>query len=689
MSANQTYFIGDCKLESHTMLLSLADKQIKLSAKVYELLILFIESENHIVSTELAIEQVWNNNEGVGKRGFRNATWMLRKSFKDLGIEQDIFQTLSKVGYQLMLPVSQVDDEPIAAPAAPKSTNKGLYALNGLALIALVVVLVLWPSEQKEQTVAVNNYTSYDSITNFEGTEEHPAVSNTGQYLAFQWRREGSGGELYVKDLTNDDSPLNLITHQQVNEASPAWASDDQLLAYVRTPGDNQCEIRLRKFLTNADTALVDDCYYFPYRRVLTWSNGNNDFVSYSKNHGTKVAIHSLELKTKKSTQITNPQTNEVDYAPHWSADNKQMVFIRDKGAVRLSDLILIDENQQEQVILSNKISIIDVDWDLTENTLYVSTSEDGRLTNLSIDLETGEQKAISNLGLGSNLSFNQASKKLLFSSHISKEYVALIDLKSQKTIKRISSSSRDMYARYVAHKKDILFLSNRSGYWSLWKKSNAGSVNVTKSMGNSLVPAVSHNGEQFAVIVKKDSTPALYLGDTNTYKLNPVDTKGLKVDNLSWSRDDSAIYFVSNKNDNVGIYKLTLSTGDIEQITNSGEQYAIEGDNGQLFVSRINRDGLWLYEPTTKEFTLFTDELAQYDHSSYFYQDNGVYYVNRTWDSDQIKKRHLDGREEILMTFPADSIRKHFGISAAKDDTIVATLKITNESDIVSVALQ
>ena len=63
------YQIGPCTLDCSIMTLSCGSQSVKLSAKVFELLKLFIESPDHIVSRQMAIDVIWDGNQGVGEKG--------------------------------------------------------------------------------------------------------------------------------------------------------------------------------------------------------------------------------------------------------------------------------------------------------------------------------------------------------------------------------------------------------------------------------------------------------------------------------------------------------------------------------------------------------------------------------------------------------------------------------------------
>ena len=72
----------------------------------------------------------------------------------------------------------------------------------------------------------------------------------------------------------------------------------------------------------------------------------------------------------------------------------------------------------------------------------------------------------------------------------------------------------------------------------------------------------------------------------------------------------------------------------------------------------------------------------------TFFVNENNIYFVKRTDQEDQLIKI-FDGQEQVVLTFPPQTIRKFFGVSAANKGHFIATLKIANESDISKKAVE
>lgn len=130
------------------------DQTIQLQAKAMMVLRYLLNNSDRSVSREELIQQIWWDNEGVGKRGVTNAIAKIRKSFRDMGEDSFIIST-PKAGYkidpaQLESLRLKADDHlqlPLQASALvtnPKKLGKLIYPTVGLIMVVVVMTLSLW-----------------------------------------------------------------------------------------------------------------------------------------------------------------------------------------------------------------------------------------------------------------------------------------------------------------------------------------------------------------------------------------------------------------------------------------------------------------------------------------------------------------------------------------------------------------
>ncbi|QIR15583.1 winged helix-turn-helix domain-containing protein [Shewanella aestuarii] len=689
------YQIGPCVLDCSIMTLSCDDKTVKLSAKVFELLKLFIDSPDHIVSRQTAIDVIWDGNQGVGEKGFTNSVWLIRKSFKDLNIEDELLLTLPKLGYQLVLPIETITAQTSNPNQANQIQPANTYSRWMVKVFSLMFILLLsysgyhfFKTNFQTEPATSNLSTIKNKVTNFEGVEEHIAVSNSGELLALQWRSGDLLGKIYLKDLRNNDSPLKLISFGEYEEASPAWSATDEKLAYIRLSSAGACEVRVRNLLQNTDELVTEGCFYLPYKRVLTWSNSDDDTLIFAKQLSDRVALFSYSIGTQKMAQLTEPGKNEIDFSPHELANNQGVAFIREKSSSLQMSLLIQNAAGQLTDVIANKVAIVDFDYSTKDNLFFVNHIDAATLAISKVDLKGQIISTVSHEGLPSSVSFSNATNTLYISEHISKEYIAQINYDDQKVVRTISSSSRDLYARYSKTTDDILFLSNRSQLWSIWKNNQISSKNLTRNMGNAGVAATSPTSQMFAVTINSDDKQTLFLGNTESELFESVDIGDLAAENISWSKDGQAIYFKGTENEQSAIYRYSLNH-QLQPIKFGRGNYAVEGETANiLYMSRFNLNGIWRFDASTNESIQITDRLAKYDFGSFYYENGFVYFIERTNQEDKIQRINADLETETIMSFPANTIRKFFGLSSANEQSLLLTLKVANEADITSYQL-
>ncbi|WP_372872687.1 hypothetical protein [Shewanella sp.] len=677
-------FIIDCQ----NLTIDNGEKSVKLPVKVFEYLKLFLVNENHIVEHEEAIKNIWDGNEGVGKRGYINAMWQIRKAFTDLGGDCDaIFKTLPKVGYVLT-----VKPEPL-----PKSTaqNTGLKR-QSIMLVALLsttfilAVLYLFSSppmrpESEPESESVK-FATLQSITNFQGVEEHPAVSHDGNFLAFQWIQENKHGGLYIKDLRDSKSPLRLISSGEYRDTLPSWSPDDTALAYIQITSEGQCHIRVIQLLTLQDKLIDSDCWYVEFQKKLDWSADGNALL-YSKLVNGVASLFKYDFITSQVTQVSFPESKSNDLMAIWAADSKNIIVLRERG--QQYKLVLLSETGQEQLLLNYQESITGITRGKGNHQIFVNYSESGKIATYSLDFTNNnspELTKINQISGASGLSFNTKTNELFVTKHQSSEYIVQRALDSERIIRRVFSSYRDLYGQYTSDNGSILFVSNRSANWDLWLQNEQGSTNLTKGVGMVRYASVSPDGKHFATtVLKKGDEQRLFIGDVREGQLSLIDTGNLTPEFPTWSADGSAVYFAAISNNLYGLYQFDINTARLTQLTSNNETFAIPDGKDALFVTRTDEKGIWRLNLKTKQFTKIIEDLAIEDFGSIFTQDGTLYYLTRTPQNDSIMKFNKGGEDEIIASYPANSIRKYFGIAKGDQDSFLLTLNSIYDADIYS----
>ncbi|TRX57451.1 winged helix-turn-helix domain-containing protein [Thalassomonas sp. M1454] len=686
--AFRKYSIGRWSIDCTRMTISSEQETVQLSAKVFELLKLFILSDDHIVSKDDAIDKIWLGNVGVGKTGFPNAVWHLRKVFTDLGAENDeVFVTIQKVGYQLVLKPEGIKEE-VDIPWVSKKISP--LKLSAIIISLLIAIIIYIPYMSSPPTALQPKVIKH--ITNFEGVEKQPAISPDGQFLALHWRQSSRKGQIYLINLLNENAPIRKLTESNFDEYAPVWSPDGKSIAYARLNGEGICEIRTFQLISREDKLIDSGCYFNNDDKVIDWSSSGK-LLAYNKVVGDSTAIFTYEFSSENIKQITTPEANYEDLSVSFIYNDKKLAVIR-KHAVS-SELLTIADYQSDkpvvELIKTNDLALLGFVWDKLNEKLILTQAMGGNYAIVALDLNDKSEVILDKTPTPGSLTINPKTDELVFTRYSTSEYIEEVSMETGRTTRRIASSSRDLYGSHVAFDDSILFSSNRSGSWELWLRQKFISKQITKDIGSVLIATVSPSGNKFVVIMKTEEYPEgrFYLGTLPNVTFKPIANIDVQIQNPNWSLDEDRFYFSGSENGKWGLYEYNLTANEMKQLTDSGEVFAVEGANNVIYTSRFNQRGIWAFNKTTQQFTKVEDNLLINDYGNYFWVDNNFYYLYRDDTNDQVKRLNIDGEDEVVYELPVNSIRSYSALSPTIDSKVLVSRHAINDADLYSFSLK
>jgi len=145
---------------------------------------------------------------------------------------------------------------------------------------------------------------------------------------------------------------------------------------------------------------------------------------------------------------------------------------------------------------------------------------------------------------------------------------------------------------------RQIVFQSNRSGHYQLWKSdaNGANPVQLTSSeSGQPGTPRWSPDGNWIAFDNYDEKYSHIYVIDAEGRNLRRVTSGDCKHVVPSWSRDGGAIYFASDLTGDFQVWRHELSTGKETLITHRGGFAAFEAyDAKTLYYTKFEGGGIW-----------------------------------------------------------------------------------------------
>ncbi|WP_285163906.1 winged helix-turn-helix domain-containing protein [Shewanella goraebulensis] len=686
---HQRYQLGQCVINCYDMTITAQNNTVSLPAKVFEFLKLLIQHPAQTVTKEQAIEQVWQGNIEVGKRGTGNAIWQLRKSFSELGEQpEDYFKTVNKVGYQLLISPTPITSATIKSQQKSDHKKPAFIALTVLFISCLAFFINQKATELTAPPTRIN--VAPERITNFEGVEERPAISPDGRLMAFQWRKEGAKGHLYIKDLQDESAPLRQISMSHDTEAVPSWSPDGQSLAYLRTTSDNQCFVHVRDLISNQDKQLDSGCVSKGYLHSLEWSPEGST-LAYSKAVDDRSVIHLYHFNSNEVQALTSPAPGEHDLMMTWSADASQLAVMRSQENMIAKILLYSLSDDSETTIISDETLVIGLDWEHSSNQLYFTALREADFVIQQYNVESQALTSFHQDETISSITISETSNSLYYARHISQEHITHRSLIDGSIIRQLISSSRDLYGQYLPATDELLFLSNRSGDWELWLKQQSDNIMLTDNIGMVTIPAPSPVSSLYVAPIRTKGLEynELYLGDTQNNSLAKIEPVKGNVRYASFSTDGNNIYYSSFVDGDWGLYNYNLATNKVELLLKQNIKYAIEDDNNGLYYTLDNVSGIYYWNRQTNQHDKVNDSLRAKDWGSFFYQNNTLYFLERSDENDLIRALDSQGIVTTAFKLPAMSIRNERSLASGKDDSLIVSMQGINDADIYRIPLQ
>ncbi|GGY77069.1 hypothetical protein GCM10011613_21980 [Cellvibrio zantedeschiae] len=525
--------------KSNTIYLNGVEK--RLEPKLISLLCLLAAQGRDVISRQDITQAIWSD-VVVGEESITRAIFALRNALGDDAKQPKYIETIPKKGYRFLVDAEVVKDSPPLEPLTTKVLVAKKISWTVYSAAAILLIIVLFGIWQK-YTIPNVEIESILPLNKMEGVERDISLSADGTKLLFIHEFD-QRNDLYSRDLANAKDILWV--RDDFFKTSPIWI-DANTVAYIRQAGGESQLVRnyqgqppqilytsakriMKLAMASGDT---ENLFFLEFQnndlielKSLNLRNGKQqtwrDSISGLPHkigqlqHSTKSntllmvqneydspAIISLDLNTKKITTINN--------SSHFSEINK-LVAINDQSVLVVGvmgaaeGIWFVDEQKRPQLVLrsSGSEKIVDAQFDVSRNIIFYT-----------------------NLQKNADIQMVSAKKS---------EILPLPEL---------NSSGIDIQGMFVGNNKFIYFISNRTGYYDVWRyDTELKSVKqITKLNALSMTWfSLSHDNKKLVVGYR---TEGLSLGvvDVETGKLlNHVKTPSRRHP-LGWSNDDRVIY--------------------------------------------------------------------------------------------------------------------------------------------------
>jgi Tol biopolymer transport system component/DNA-binding winged helix-turn-helix (wHTH) protein len=715
--------IGEWTIQPQLNCVSRGTDVVHLEPKVMQVLVKLSEHPGDLVPKEELIRSVWPDSI-VGDEVLIRCVYELRQVFNDNPRSPRVIQTISKQGYRLIadvtfpsngsgapptatatagrtpteLPPNSTQQVPAADPArTPRASwvTRKRWISVGAAILTVVIALTAIQVGRNAGSHAASFRTVL--FTSYPGSAHQPVFSPDGNKIAFSWNGEDSGEtwSLYVKQRIGSETPVRL-TSAAADDLSPAWSPDGKWIAFTRRSQRGN-GIYMMPAIGGPERKLYDlHSAVDPIEPGLTWSpNGKQLVFPDGKSEDSPSFLVSLSVDSLEAKPITHPNDSwDGDFTPAFSPDGKMIAFVRgsDLGNRRL--YVMNSDGGEPKQLTTTEQQFHGISWTSDGSAIIFSSNAGGVVSLWRVPVSGGTAQR---LPFGSDKAYTPAiSPKgniLAYSQGAPTWSTMRVDLKSPRTpaIKLTSSKGHDFAPRFSHDGKNIVFQSWRSGTQEIWSSPSATTDLIQLTSFNGPMagsPSWSPDDSLIAFDSRADGPSHIFVMNANGGAVRRV-TSGEFTDILpDWSHDGRWIYFASKRSGKWQIWKTSIDSAQVQQVTTQGGFVAKESTDGNwVYYTKYDAPGLWRVPATGGNEMQILDSPPSGYWASFTLGPAGVYFLAMDEAHSSIAFYNFSRKKTTLVYTLAHQPAQHSSFTVSPDDRwLLYTDSLSRDGDIVLV---
>jgi Tol biopolymer transport system component/DNA-binding winged helix-turn-helix (wHTH) protein len=627
---------------------------VQVEPKIMQVLTVLAEHPQRLVTREELMQRVWSG-VFVTDDALHRAIRELRRLFGDDAEAPQVIETIRKRGYRLIAPVEPADagqvgpteavgtagragtEQPGRAGWAVWARRGGTGRKGAIALAALIiagVAVALWTAS-RPGSLQTEAHVRFTPLTSEPGNEIDPALSSSGR-LAYVARGDDGRPHLFARAAA--DAPPVQITRGASSDFAPTWSPDESRLAFVRTDASS-CAIWIaaadgREARVLAPCASTDE-FRMSWSPDGTWLAVTAGRVSMrAPSHIETISIATGERRTISAP----PPAHSGDWSPAFSPDGREIAFVRSISG-SISDVFVAPAaGGQPHRVTADNADVLGVDWDADGRHLVFSSDRAGGISVWRVPSAGGEPSLLA--GGGAKLKHPSVSRRSGLVAYEDWQYE--INLREQPAVEDESQSSTpisptgdrwNFHPQISPDGRHLVFQSTRSGQYELWLSDRDGSNArpLTRSGVYKSPARWSPDSRRLAFTTRRGGMTDLSVLDVATGAIRSLVTDSSAAVAPAWSADGASLYFGSLRSGSWQIWNAEASTGGVRQVTNDGGYAAIASPDGRwLYISRLDRPGLWRRPISGGPESLIVDRVLAEQWPNWGTYDRGVYFL--TW---------------------------------------------------------
>jgi Tol biopolymer transport system component/DNA-binding winged helix-turn-helix (wHTH) protein len=391
--------VGDWTVQAELNSLTRDEVVRHIEPKVMKVLLTLSAQQGRVVPKEELISAVWPDTF-VSDDVLTRCISILRRITKDDPHTPHFIQTIPKVGYRLVAPVSELPAEtqdnspslqdssnpaplllPVPSQTSGQPSRHRAWAFSVVVLI-FITFLTVW-SDQKSRAKLVGTPIPFRTIqfTSYSGEQIQPAFSPDGKQIAFVWITEDTASRrIYIKTIGTEE--VKQLTFDSDEQFSPTWSPDGNQIAYLARSKDG-----LSLSVANVNSQVAPRKLLMPQepshweQGALSWAPSGKSLI-YPDHAGTAPdsSIFLLDLHTFNTRSITMPPPGwEGDLNPAYSPNGKWIAFTRASETAVRDVYFMSTATGELHQLTHDHMNIDSLAWTADSSFLIFSSNRGGK----------------------------------------------------------------------------------------------------------------------------------------------------------------------------------------------------------------------------------------------------------------------------------------------------------------------
>ena len=692
----------------------------RLTSKAAAVLIELVRHAGDTVMRDQLLDRVWADRVTTPDV-LTQAIKELRRAFNDDAKPSRYIETVPKVGYRLLAPVSLLDGELISvgdtaagndpdvvdasvspvSPAPARSRLLWVWLALGLAAAAGVALLVAWRGGRETAgTPSAWTASEIRQLTSDPGSERRPSVSPDGTRVIYAQADQAggaSGTDRIVMRAIGQSKSVRVTSRKSDSfEEVPTWSPDGSQIAFERLATED-CTMHIVSSLGGSERD-VGPCRNYMVH-YFDWAPDGKALISAESPGGASddMVLMRWDLATGTKQPLDYERlTDAQDLEAHYSPDGKLIAFRR--GLAPYSDLCVMSAQGGAVRQLTQLHSRIrGLAWTHDSRGLIFASNQDGHFTLYTVALDSGEVRSLG-VGPAEYPSAARGADIVAYEIPRTTSRLAWVGLGADKAIPELlaKSTGSDSSPAFSPDGSRIAFVSDRSGAQQVWLYDfSTLELNALTDFHEALLvnPAWSSDGKRLLVTARGKGNPGLVEIDLASRRQRTISRPGQDVLSANYGPDADSYLLViggSSRQNQLVLLERAGQPGERQVPLAIGvEHMELDPAARLLYYTKNAQSALYARDLSGGEEKLVTPLIESTLIDGWRVVDGRIWYVSKVaWKpTDILEYDPATDAQRVVLHMDTELHDVGFSVSPNRDRILITPLG-TEDTDIGSFRL-